>query len=258
MPADPPPPWWALPNAAALDAPVVAVVWQRFLADRFGVSVPWAATAALAAAVWAVYLGDRWLDARRGARHTDRHLVAARYPRRSPPPRSLSPPARRRRSRRRCFRPRTCGAGRGSRSASARTWHSSTPRRAAYGGHRGRRNSWSASVSPRGWPYPSWPRGRRRARGFRRPPRRRRVLDELPTHRPLGGRRPRVGVAGRIYSPPPSSPGRSRCRRRSGPRSSARSPALTLVHVACRNAPRTARVLADVALLTPLAGQVLA
>ena len=68
------------PNAAALDAPVVAVVWQRFLADRFGVSVSCAASAALAAVVWAVYLGDRWLDARRGARTTDRHVAAARYP----------------------------------------------------------------------------------------------------------------------------------------------------------------------------------
>ena len=80
MPADPPPPWWVLPNVAALDAPVVAVVWQRFLADRFGVSVPWAATAALAAAVWAVYLTDRRLDARRGDCHTDRHRTAARFP----------------------------------------------------------------------------------------------------------------------------------------------------------------------------------
>jgi hypothetical protein len=81
MPADPPPPWWVIPNAAALDAPVVAVVWQRFLADRFGVGVPWAATFALAAVVWAVYLADRLLDARRGARRTDRHRAAARYPR---------------------------------------------------------------------------------------------------------------------------------------------------------------------------------
>jgi len=81
MPADPPPPWWVLPNVAALDAPLVAVVWQRFLADRFGVGVPWAATATLAAAVWAVYLADRALDARRGDRRTDRHRAAARFPR---------------------------------------------------------------------------------------------------------------------------------------------------------------------------------
>ncbi|QDU22588.1 hypothetical protein [Urbifossiella limnaea] len=81
MSADPPPPWWVLPNVAALDAPAVAAVWQRFLADRFGVDVPWAATAALAAAVWAVYLADRRLDARRGDPRSDRHRVAARSPR---------------------------------------------------------------------------------------------------------------------------------------------------------------------------------
>lgn len=80
MSADPPPPWWVIPNAAALDAPVVAVVWQRFLADRFGVALPWAATVALAAVVWAVYLADRLLDARRGDPRTDRHRAAARYP----------------------------------------------------------------------------------------------------------------------------------------------------------------------------------
>jgi len=81
MPASAPSPWWLLPNRAALDAPVVAAVWQRFLAGRFGVAVPWAATAALAATVWSVYLADRWLDARRGECETDRHRAAARRPR---------------------------------------------------------------------------------------------------------------------------------------------------------------------------------
>jgi hypothetical protein len=81
MPSAPPAPWWLLPNLAALDAPLVAAVWQRFLAGRFGVSVPWAATAALAATVWAVYLADRWLDARRGDRRADRHRAAAARPR---------------------------------------------------------------------------------------------------------------------------------------------------------------------------------
>ncbi len=76
-----PAPWWLVPNLAALDAPLVAVVWQRFLADRAGVAVPWAATAALGATVWCVYLADRWLDARRGALDADRHHTAARRPR---------------------------------------------------------------------------------------------------------------------------------------------------------------------------------
>jgi hypothetical protein len=73
-------PWWLVPNVLALDAPLVAVVWQRFLAARAGVVVPWAATAALGAVVWAVYLADRWLDARRGAIDADRHRAAARRP----------------------------------------------------------------------------------------------------------------------------------------------------------------------------------
>ncbi len=76
-----PVPWWLVPNLVALDAPLVAVVWQRFLAARAGVHLPWAATAALAAAVWCVYLADRWLDARRGALDADRHRAAARRPR---------------------------------------------------------------------------------------------------------------------------------------------------------------------------------
>ncbi|HEX4609643.1 MAG TPA: hypothetical protein VH092_15700 [Urbifossiella sp.] len=80
--SDPPPaPWWLLPNQVALDAPLVAAVWQRFLAGRFGVAVPWAATAALAATVWGIYLADRWLDARRGDTAADRHRAAARHPR---------------------------------------------------------------------------------------------------------------------------------------------------------------------------------
>jgi hypothetical protein len=76
-----PTPWWLVPNLLALDAPVVAVVWQRFLAARSGVPVPWSATAALAAVVWCVYLADRYLDAQRGAIDAARHRAAARYPR---------------------------------------------------------------------------------------------------------------------------------------------------------------------------------
>lgn len=75
-----PVPWWLVPNVLALDAPLVAVVWQRFLTGRFGIAVPVAASVALAAVVWAVYLADRTLDARRGALDADRHQLAARRP----------------------------------------------------------------------------------------------------------------------------------------------------------------------------------
>jgi hypothetical protein len=74
-------PWWLLPNLFALDAPIVAVVWQRFLASRLGVTVPLAATIALAATVWCIYLTDRLLDAKRGQLEADRHRIAAHWPR---------------------------------------------------------------------------------------------------------------------------------------------------------------------------------
>ncbi|MBN9518105.1 hypothetical protein J0H58_06250 [bacterium] len=80
MPGAGPIPWWLVPNVLALDAPVVAAVWQRFLVAKAGVPVPWAATAALAAAVWAIYLADRLLDARRGRLDAARHRTAARWP----------------------------------------------------------------------------------------------------------------------------------------------------------------------------------
>ncbi|WP_165235706.1 hypothetical protein [Aquisphaera insulae] len=81
QPAPASPPWWLVPNLLALDAPAVAVVWQRFLAARFGTPVPWSATVALAAVVWCVYLADRCLDARRGDLDADRHRIAVRFPR---------------------------------------------------------------------------------------------------------------------------------------------------------------------------------
>jgi hypothetical protein len=78
-PREPSPPWWLVPNLLALDAPLVAAVWQRFLGDAFGVPVPVAATVALTAAVWAIYLLDRGFDAAGGAAETDRHRFAGRH-----------------------------------------------------------------------------------------------------------------------------------------------------------------------------------
>lgn len=72
-------PWWLWPNVLALDAPLVAALWQRFLSDVAGASVPLGATVALGLIVWGVYLGDRALDALRGARTSDRHRFAARH-----------------------------------------------------------------------------------------------------------------------------------------------------------------------------------
>lgn len=75
------PPWWLWPNLVALDAPVVAVVWQQFLAAAFGLTLPVAASVSLALAVWGVYLLDRGLDARPGrpTDPADRHRFARRH-----------------------------------------------------------------------------------------------------------------------------------------------------------------------------------
>lgn len=70
--------WWLWPNVLAFDAPAVAVIWQRFLAAAFGVSVPVAASVVLALVVWGIYLVDRWLDARRANANQPRHRFAAK------------------------------------------------------------------------------------------------------------------------------------------------------------------------------------
>ncbi len=74
------PPWWLWPHLLPLDAPAVAVVWQRFLAAAFGVALPVASSACLGLVVWGVYLLDRGLDARPGrpADPADRHRFARR------------------------------------------------------------------------------------------------------------------------------------------------------------------------------------
>ncbi len=60
-------PFWLWPNLLSLDAPLVAVLWQSFLAYRFSIPLPPAAPLVLGLTVWAVYLLDRLLDARRPA-----------------------------------------------------------------------------------------------------------------------------------------------------------------------------------------------
>ena len=75
------PPWWVWPNLLALDAPLVAVVWQRFLAAAVGLALPAAPSVCLGLVVWGVYLLDRGLDARPGrpAESADRHTFARRH-----------------------------------------------------------------------------------------------------------------------------------------------------------------------------------
>lgn len=75
-------PWWLWLNVLSLDAPIIAVVWQRFFACVAGLRVPVATSIALAMAVWSLYLIDRQLDAREVSRlQTDRHRFARDHPR---------------------------------------------------------------------------------------------------------------------------------------------------------------------------------
>ncbi len=72
-------PWWLVPNLLALDAPFVAVVWQRFLASRFDVPLYFPISVTLALVVWSIYLLDRSWDARRGESRTERHRWAGEH-----------------------------------------------------------------------------------------------------------------------------------------------------------------------------------
>jgi hypothetical protein len=72
-------PWWLWPNVLALDAPAVAVVWQRFLGWAFGSPVPATASVVLGLTVWGIYLADRWWDARSDTHHQPRHRFAAAH-----------------------------------------------------------------------------------------------------------------------------------------------------------------------------------
>jgi hypothetical protein len=58
-------PFWLWPNLLSLDAPLVAVLWQGFLAYRFSIPLRPAGRLVLGLTVWAIYLIDRLLDARK-------------------------------------------------------------------------------------------------------------------------------------------------------------------------------------------------
>jgi hypothetical protein len=75
------PPLWLWPNLLSLDAPVVAMLWQGFLAYRFALPLQLPGRLALGLTVWAIYLLDRLLDARKPAavREAARHRYYRRY-----------------------------------------------------------------------------------------------------------------------------------------------------------------------------------
>lgn len=74
-------PLWLLPNVLSLDAPLVAVVWQDFIARAYHVELRPAARIVLFLTVWGIYILDRLLDARRKPSVGDppRHRFARRH-----------------------------------------------------------------------------------------------------------------------------------------------------------------------------------
>ncbi len=58
-------PLWLWPNLLSLDAPLVAVLWQGFLAYRFTLPLRPSPRLTLGLTVWAIYLLDRLFDARK-------------------------------------------------------------------------------------------------------------------------------------------------------------------------------------------------
>jgi len=60
-------PFWLWLNLLSLDAPLIALVWQDFLARCFRLSLFPAGRIALGLTVWAIYLADRLLDIRHPA-----------------------------------------------------------------------------------------------------------------------------------------------------------------------------------------------
>ena len=61
---------WLWPNLLSIDAPIVAFLWQILFARCFHASIHAAATLLLVLAVWLIYAADRMLDARREAPKT--------------------------------------------------------------------------------------------------------------------------------------------------------------------------------------------
>ena len=70
---------WLWPNLLSLDAPIVALLWQLFFVRCFRASLGPLPAVLLALAVWLIYAADRMLDAWRGAAHQARHEFYRRH-----------------------------------------------------------------------------------------------------------------------------------------------------------------------------------
>jgi hypothetical protein len=70
---------WLWPNLLSLDAPLVAVLWQALFARAFHASSGAWTAVLLMLAVWLIYAADRLLDAWRGSGSTARHQFYRRH-----------------------------------------------------------------------------------------------------------------------------------------------------------------------------------
>jgi hypothetical protein len=72
--------WWEWPTVLSLDAPAVAVLWQWMLARSLDAPLRAPEVFILAASVWLSYVADRWLEAWRLDRvYTRRHRFYQRH-----------------------------------------------------------------------------------------------------------------------------------------------------------------------------------
>ena len=67
--------WWQWPHLMSLDAPLVALVWQRWWAHTVGITLPFSREWILGLSIWLIYLADRLADTADGKR-ADALLVA--------------------------------------------------------------------------------------------------------------------------------------------------------------------------------------
>ncbi|MFN7934792.1 MAG: hypothetical protein U0R19_15800 [Bryobacteraceae bacterium] len=72
---------WLWPNLLGLDAPLVALTWQAFLALTIAVPLRPVGRVTLGLTVWVIYLADRLLDVRHAptTRETERHRFHRRH-----------------------------------------------------------------------------------------------------------------------------------------------------------------------------------
>jgi hypothetical protein len=56
------PKWWQWPTVLSLDAPAVALLWQWLLARVAHTPLAWHHVVILGTAVWLVYVADRWIE----------------------------------------------------------------------------------------------------------------------------------------------------------------------------------------------------